>query len=179
MGKWLLLLFVAVPLVEALVLARIGAAIGWASTLALIVAAGFLGGVATRHQWTRTWQRWREALAEGRMPDDGVLGGLLVLLGGALLITPGVITDVVGLFLLIPYTRRAIADALRPHLEKRLRRRDAGTSVRVVHFGGGGFGVPFDADSHSDDREREPIRRPPYAILDADFEVSEPEERRR
>jgi UPF0716 protein FxsA len=183
-GK-VLLLFILVPLVETYLLSLIGGAIGWANTIALVIVTGVLGGWLTKLEWGRAWRGWQRALAEGRMPDDGVLSGVLLLIGGALLITPGVLTDFVGLCLLIPPTRRALARYLRPRLEKRFLHDgdDAssdggvGPTVRVIRFGHG-FPPGFDADPPFERDEvrsaAEPIRRPARAIVDADFEVSDP-----
>jgi UPF0716 protein FxsA len=190
-GK-VLLLFILVPLVETYLLSLIGGAIGWANTIALVVVTGLLGGWLTKLEWSRAWRAWQSALAQGRMPDDGVLSGVLLIIGGALLITPGVVTDFVGLCLLIPQSRRALANFLRPRLQQRFAPGaqpdgEGGTTVRVIRFGHLSFGdLGFDADapferdevrSFGDDaRQPEPIRRRPHAIVDADFEVSEPRE---
>ena len=152
MGK-LLLLFVVVPIVEAILLSKIGAAIGWANTILLVIATGVVGAWLFRLEGGRAWRRWQQALATGKTPEDGVLGGLLLLLGGAFLITPGVVTDAVGLLLLLPPTRHALAKFLQPRIMKRfftgpgVTRGEGGAQrgFRVVHFGMGdlgGFGGP-------------------------------------
>ena len=163
MGK-LLLLFVVIPIVEAILLAKIGDAIGWANTILLVVATGVVGAWLFRLEGGRAWRKWQDALATGQTPEDGVLGGLLLLLGGAFLITPGVVTDAVGLLLLLPPTRHALARFLRPRIMAGFfERSETGTGggFRVIHFGGGdlhGFGGqaargdgPFHADVVDDD----------------------------
>jgi UPF0716 protein FxsA len=82
--------------------------------------------------------RWSEALAGGQMPEEGVLGGVLVLLGSALLIVPGVLSDVLGLSLLIPGTRALWARGVRTWLERRVARGD----VEVVTMGTVSMGGP-------------------------------------
>ncbi|MEQ9325454.1 MAG: FxsA family protein [Polyangiaceae bacterium] len=142
MGK-LLLLFVVVPIVEAILLAKIGDAIGWANTILLVIATGVVGAWLFRLEGGRAWRKWQQALSSGKTPEDGVLGGLLLLLGGAFLITPGVVTDVVGLLLLIPPTRRALASFLRPRIMARFFHGGASASgggFRVIQFGGPGLG---------------------------------------
>src|SRR5512133_3368082 len=104
MGK-LFLLFTALPLLDLWVLLRIGGAIGFWNTIALVVATGLAGA-------------WLAKLEGARTPDEGVLSGALVLAGGLLLVSPGVITDALGLVLLFPPTRRVVATALRRWLER-------------------------------------------------------------
>jgi UPF0716 protein FxsA len=184
-GKYLVLLFVVVPLVETFLLAKIGAAMGWTNTILLVLATGLIGGWLAKLEGARAWRKWREALNRGQMPEDGVLSGLLLLVGGALLITPGVLTDAVGFLLLLPPSRRAIASFIRPRLEKRFvggasaqnggfhyqAGQQAGHNVRVIRFGAvPDFGGP-DAEPR-----REPIRRPPRQIIDAEFELNDPDE---
>lgn len=153
MGK-LLLLFVVVPIVEAILLAKIGDAIGWANTILLVIATGVAGAWLFRLEGGRAWRKWQQALATGKTPEDGVLGGLLLLVGGAFLITPGVVTDAVGLLLLLPPTRHALAKFLRPRIMSRFfsgspAEGGAGGGFRVFHFGTadlGGFGPRSGAD---------------------------------
>jgi len=142
MGKLLLLLFTVVPLVELYLLLLLGRLLGFWETVLIVLVTGIVGAWLAKREGLRVFRRWREAIAEGRMPEEGVLGGLLVLVGGVLLVTPGVLTDVVGLLLLFPPTRRLVADRLRRSAERRIQ---DGT-VRVVTFnqemGGSPHGVP-------------------------------------
>ncbi len=135
MGK-LFLLFTALPLLDLWVLLRIGGAIGFWNTVALVVATGLAGAWLAKLEGARVLRGWQRAVAEGRLPDEGVLSGALVLAGGLLLVSPGVITDALGLVLLFPPTRRAVATALRRWLERRI----ATGRIRVVSHGG--FGRP-------------------------------------
>lgn len=137
MGK-LFLLFVALPLVDLWVLVQIGRALGPWTALALVLGTGLAGAALARAEGYRVLRSWRSALAEGRLPDEGVLSGVLVLAGGVLLVTPGVITDALGLALLFPPTRRAVAAGVRRWLRREL---DAGR-VRVATWRPGPFGHP-------------------------------------
>lgn len=101
----LLVLFIAVPIAELYVIVRVGDAIGVLPTLALLVVASFLGAALARSQGRAVWERFNRALAAGRVPGREVFDGAMVILGGALLLTPGFLTDVVGLLLLLPPTR--------------------------------------------------------------------------
>jgi UPF0716 protein FxsA len=107
-GKFLLL-FAALPLVDLFVLIRLGKAFGGGVPLALVLVSGLCGAWLMRTAGQRVTGGWRAAVAEQRSPDDSVLSGALLLLGCALLIMPGVISDVFGLSLLIPGFRRRIA----------------------------------------------------------------------
>ncbi|HVZ30830.1 MAG TPA: FxsA family protein [Polyangiaceae bacterium] len=115
----LFLAFTLVPLIELSLLIRIGRVIGAGNTLLFVIAMGVLGAVLAKRQGRRVLREWREAMAAGRVPEEGVLGGVLVIVGGLLLIAPGVLTDVAGLFCLVPATRRLIARALSHYLARR------------------------------------------------------------
>lgn len=97
--------FVVVPVVEIYLLIQVGQVIGGWQTVALLLLTGFLGGWLVRREGGRAWQALREALREGRMPGRELADAGLVLVGGTLLITPGFVSDVVGLFAVLPPTR--------------------------------------------------------------------------
>jgi UPF0716 protein FxsA len=109
----LILLFIVVPLVELYVIIQIGQAIGLVPTLFLLLLDAVLGAWLLRTQGRAAWVRFNRALAEGRVPAKEVLDGVLVIFGGALLLTPGFLTDIVGVILLIPPTRAAVRGILR------------------------------------------------------------------
>jgi UPF0716 protein FxsA len=104
----LLFLFVAVPILEIYVIIQVGQAIGALWTIALLIADSIAGGVLMRSQGRAAWRRFQQALAEGRMPAREVLDGVLVIFGGAFLLTPGFCSDIVGALLLVPPTRAVI-----------------------------------------------------------------------
>ena len=105
----LVLAFILIPIAELYVIfAVVGDAIGVGWTLALLVADSILGSLLLRSQGRAVWRRFNEALGAGRMPHREVLDGVLVIFGGALLITPGFITDLVGLALLVPPSRALV-----------------------------------------------------------------------
>jgi len=101
----LILLFIVVPIAELAVLIQIGQAIGVWWTIALLVADAVIGSMLARSQGRTTWRRFNEAIREGRVPAREVMDGALVVFGGALLLAPGFITDILGVFLLLPPTR--------------------------------------------------------------------------
>jgi UPF0716 protein FxsA len=104
----LVLLFIAVPIVELAVIIQVGEAIGVWWTIALLVADSLLGSLLMRSQGRVAWRRFNDALRAGRAPAREVADGVLVIFGGALLLTPGFVTDIFGLLFLLPPTRAVI-----------------------------------------------------------------------
>jgi UPF0716 protein FxsA len=104
----LLALFIGLPILELYVIIQVGGAIGVWPTIALLIADSILGTILFRSQGRVAWARFNRALAEGRVPGREVLDGAMVILGGALLITPGFVTDIFGLICLIPPTRALV-----------------------------------------------------------------------
>ena len=109
----LILLFIVVPLAELAVIIEVGQAIGVGPTIAILLLDSILGGYLLRAQGRVAWRRFNDTVRTGRVPHREALDGALVIFGGALLLTPGFITDLLGLLLLIPPTRaparRAVA----------------------------------------------------------------------
>jgi UPF0716 protein FxsA len=128
----LVLAFIVVPLVELFVIIEVGRLIGVIPTLLLLFLDSVLGAVLLRSQGRVVWRRFNEALAAGRVPHREVFDGVMVIFGGALLLTPGFVTDVFGLLLLIPPSRAAI----RGFLSRLLTRRVA-LGGRVAYWGYG------------------------------------------
>jgi UPF0716 protein FxsA len=116
----LVLLFIVVPIAELAVLIQVGQAIGLWWTIALLVADAVLGSLLARSQGRIAWRRFNEALQSGRPPAREVLDGALVLFGGALLLTPGFLTDVLGAVLLLPPTRAVVRAALVRRFSRRM-----------------------------------------------------------
>jgi UPF0716 protein FxsA len=122
----LVLLFIAVPLAELAVIIQVGQAIGVWWTIALLLVDSILGSWLMRHQGRSAWRRFNAALQEGRVPGREVLDGALIIFGGALLLTPGFISDILGLVLLVPPSRVLV----RRILARRLANRVVVTGVR-------------------------------------------------
>ena len=104
----LVALFIAVPIAELAVIIQVGQAIGVWWTILILVADSILGSVLMRSQGRAAWRRFNSALQAGRVPAREVADGVLIIFGGALLLTPGFITDVFGLLFLLPPTRALI-----------------------------------------------------------------------
>lgn len=131
----LFLLFTLVPLVELVLLIRIGEWMGVLPTVALVVTTGIVGAALARREGIRTWGRVQDELGAGRVPGGEMLHALMVVVAGAFLVTPGVLTDVAGLSLLVRPVRSAVIGRLRRSLEARVQE----GSVRV--FGPGDLGT--------------------------------------
>jgi UPF0716 protein FxsA len=108
MLPFLLLLFIVVPIAELALIIQVGSAIGVWWTIAILVVDSVLGSLLMRSQGRASWRRFNETAQAGRVPAREVLDGVLVIFGGAFLLTPGFITDIVGLAFLLPPTRAVI-----------------------------------------------------------------------
>jgi UPF0716 protein FxsA len=104
----LVALFIAIPIAELYVIIQVGQAIGALPTIAILLADSIIGSLLLRSQGRTAWRRFNEALGAGRVPAREVLDGALVIFGGAFLITPGFLTDIVGILLLLPPTRALV-----------------------------------------------------------------------
>jgi UPF0716 protein FxsA len=118
----LFLLFTLVPALELYLIVTIGARIGILNTIFVIIATGVLGMALARNEGMMVLERIRSAAARGEMPQDSIVDGLLILVAGALLVTPGFFTDILGLLALFPLTRpllrRPILKRLKAHMVK-------------------------------------------------------------
>lgn len=104
----LVLLFIVLPLAELYVLIQIGQAIGALPAIAILLLDGIVGAWLARSQGRLAWGRFNEAMAAGRVPGKEIFDGAMVILGGSLLLTPGFITDIFGIILLLPPTRALV-----------------------------------------------------------------------
>jgi UPF0716 protein FxsA len=129
MGR-LLLLFILVPTVELALLIEVGRAIGTPGTLGIIVLTGAVGASLARRQGLRVLRDLQAETAAGRLPADSLVDGAIILLAGALLITPGILTDVFGFLCLVPATRTLGKHAARRRFERAMR------EGRVTMMGG-------------------------------------------
>lgn len=112
----LLLAFIIVPIVELAVILQVGNYLGVLPTIALLIIDSVVGAVLVKREGKRAWDAFRDALSQTRWPGDEVMQGALILFGGALLLTPGFVTDVVGLLAVVPPTRALISRFVRRQL---------------------------------------------------------------
>ncbi|MEM7400477.1 MAG: FxsA family protein [Pseudomonadota bacterium] len=104
----LMILFLVVPIIEIYLLIEVGGMIGVLPTIALVVLTAVIGASLLKSQGSETYLRFNQALSEGRMPANEILEGVALLIGGALLLTPGFFTDAIGFICLLPFTRRPV-----------------------------------------------------------------------
>jgi UPF0716 protein FxsA len=133
----LALLFVVIPLLELAVLIQVGQVVGLPATILLVLATGVAGAALARREGLRTLAALQAELARGAIPGQSLLDGLAILVGGAFLLTPGILTDVAGFLLLLPPSRRWVQRRVRRRIERGLQE---GT-IRVMSAGPGGFGA--------------------------------------
>jgi UPF0716 protein FxsA len=125
----LFLPFTIIPLLELYFLIKIGSYIGALNTVLLLLTTGFLGAALVRVEGLRTLRQIFNNLSQGTVPAEEMVDGLLIFAAGVLLLTPGVLTDIAALFLLIPYTRTLFKRWLR----RRFDRMVASGNIRL-HF---------------------------------------------
>ncbi|WP_415896707.1 FxsA family protein [Neptuniibacter sp. QD72_48] len=110
--KFLFLLFIIIPIVEITVLINVGEAIGAWNTVGLVLLSAFIGVNMLRYQGLSTLARAQQRAQNGEIPGQEMVEGIVLAVGGALLVTPGFVTDVIGFSCLLPFTRKAFAKAL-------------------------------------------------------------------
>ena len=121
----LLVLFIALPLAEIVLLIEIGSRIGTLATLAILVLTAVLGASLAHREGLKVLWRIRDKMAQGIMPDEELIDGALILVAGIVLLTPGLLTDAAGLLLLVPGSRLALKRRLRARFSRRIRVYDA------------------------------------------------------
>jgi UPF0716 protein FxsA len=137
----LVALFILVPIAELAVIIQVGQAIGVWWTIAILIADSILGSLLMRSQGRIAWRRFNEVLGAGRVPAREVADGVLVIFGGALLLTPGFLSDIFGLLFLLPPTRAVIRRVFLRQAMKRI-------TVSMA-----GVAMPPRGDRRSDDVE--------------------------
>jgi UPF0716 protein FxsA len=164
MGLLLLFLFIAVPIVEIAVLIQVGGWIGLWPTLGLVILTAVVGSMELRAQGLATVNKLRTQLDQGEIPTQTLFDGVCLLFAGALLLTPGFVTDVVGMLMFVaPFRRfllRIVGPYVRRHAEARVYTHHAGPGAGPRGPGGpfGGRGGPDDGviDADYQDVTREP-----------------------
>ncbi|MEZ5281401.1 MAG: FxsA family protein [Acidimicrobiales bacterium] len=116
----LLAAFIIVPILELAVIIQVGSSVGVLPTLGLLIAVSIVGAWLVKFQGMGVLMRMRQQLAQGKMPTDELMNGVLILVAGALMLTPGFLTDALGLSLLIPPIRAAIRQMLARRFTRRV-----------------------------------------------------------
>jgi UPF0716 protein FxsA len=142
---YLLLLFTVIPFVELTLLLWLAAKVGWGQTLLLILFTGVLGASLARWQGLRTALRIRQEMAQGKVPGEAMVDGALILVAGAVLLTPGILTDALGFALLIPVIRQVFKRTALGWIQRNVR-------VQQVHYRSGFGSRPDFTTSSAGDR---------------------------
>jgi UPF0716 protein FxsA len=140
------------------ILVQVGEIIGLLPTVALVVATGAVGAVLARLEGLRTVWKIRADLARGQLPAEALFDGLAILLGGALLLTPGLLTDLLGFSLILPPSRRMLMGRVRENLRRRIKAGKGGP-IQVSFFTVPGHeaGFPPGEPGPYPEDEREPV----------------------
>ncbi|MFB6106373.1 MAG: FxsA family protein [Halobacteriaceae archaeon] len=166
--RWLVAGLLLVPLLDALLLVVVADALGWPATVALVVLTALLGMLFVRAEGRHTLRALQEKAAGGEEPTDQLLDGALLLVAGAFLLTPGLVTDALGFVLVVPPTRYLVRSGLKrfvlgPYLD---RKTGGFVSGNVYTFGfpsgaaddvggaGGGDADVYDVDFEVEDDDR-------------------------
>lgn len=116
----LILLFTLVPLIELSLLIELGRHIGLGSTLAIVIVTGVIGAYLAKYEGFKVIYRIRQELRDGRIPAEGLIDGIIILAGGLLLLTPGLLTDTIGFLALIPVTRNYLKQYLKRKFKQKI-----------------------------------------------------------
>jgi UPF0716 protein FxsA len=121
----LLILFIVIPIIEIAILVKIGTILGFWPTMLMVIATGILGATLARIQGFLVLTRIRTELKMGRTPAEELIDGLLILIGGILLLTPGLLTDLMGFLMLIQWSRKLFKKWLGKRFRKWVQSRNA------------------------------------------------------
>ncbi|HWO41127.1 MAG TPA: FxsA family protein [Candidatus Eisenbacteria bacterium] len=130
-------LFAIVPIIELYILIKIGGHLGALNTVLLVIGTALLGAFLVRYEGLRTLRQINRSLSRGVIPAEEMIDGLLVFAAGVLLLTPGVLTDVLALWLLVPWTRTLFKRWLRKRFDRMVASGNAQLHYR--ERGPGGF----------------------------------------
>lgn len=117
---YLLLLFIFIPVIEIALLIEVGSIIGTANTIAVILLTAIIGAYMVKHEGLGVMSRIQQSMNQGIFPAEEMINGMMILVSGALLLTPGFFTDVIGFLMVIPVTRNLIKSVARRIIEKKI-----------------------------------------------------------
>jgi UPF0716 protein FxsA len=126
----LLILFIVIPILELALLIKLGTIIGTLNTIALVILTAILGAYMVRVEGINVMYRFQENLARGTLPAEELFDGAMILVAGAFLLTPGIITDIVGFLFVFPSSRRILKKAIRNYIEKKI----SGGHINITRF---------------------------------------------
>jgi UPF0716 protein FxsA len=149
MFRILFLLFIVVPIIEIALLIQVSDVIGGFATIALVIVTAIIGAKCVKQQGLGAYTNVQQQMAQGQLPGEHIFTGLCVIIAGVLLMTPGIMTDVLGFLLLTPAVRRSLSKALL-----------AQASVKVQTGFGGGFGAGFGQSGQQNNPFEQQANRP-------------------
>ena len=117
----LVLIFIVVPIIELAVIIQVGQALGVLNTIALLLLVSFVGAWLVKREGLGVWRRFHRQVESGTVPARELADGVMIIFAGALLMTPGFVTDLLGLSLLMPPVRAAIRATTLARLTRRIR----------------------------------------------------------
>lgn len=143
----LFVLFIGMPLLEILVLIQVGSVIGGLNTILLLVVTAVIGAGLVRSQGMQAYQKAQQRMAMGELPGSQVAEGILIFLAGLMFITPGLITDVFAILLLVPPLRQLLAQKMMARMQVQM---SSGASFTSFGFRSSGQGSPFQQPRHNE-----------------------------
>jgi UPF0716 protein FxsA len=164
MGVLLVVLFLIVPIVEIYVIVQVGQEIGALPTIALLLVESAIGAWLVKREGRRAWQALKGAVGTGRLPSRELADGLLIVVGSALLLTPGFLTDAAGLVLLIPPTRALVRRGLERTIASRLSAGLAGEGDLRRRARARRTSGSYDVEGTISEREAEPVHDGPSRL---------------
>jgi UPF0716 protein FxsA len=175
MFRFLFLLFIIIPIIEITLLINIGEVIGAWPTIAIVIITAWLGAKNVRQQGLVTMQSVQTKMAQGEMPSAEIVTGLMLMVAGVLLVTPGFVTDILGLLLLVPSVRKALGCSVQKHLHTRQGSTfGASAHFHSSDFSQGGNVYENEVDNSTVFTEKEPaiLERKPHKgeTIEGDFE---------
>ena len=116
----LFLIFAVIPLIELGILIKIGTHIGTLNTISLVILTAAIGAYMVRREGIGVLSRIQQNMQDGQFPAEELINGAMVLVAGALLLTPGVFTDLIGFLMVIPVSRNVIKKLIKQYIEKKI-----------------------------------------------------------
>jgi len=165
MFQLLFVLFIIIPIIEITVIMQVGALLGLWPTVAIVILSAWLGAKYVRQQGLATMQTVQEKMAQGEMPSGEIVTGLMLLVAGVLLVTPGFVTDIFGLSLLIPSVREGIAK----QVQKQIKVNQFSGGASFSH-GAQGNVYQHEPHEHSFTQESKPISHHEGETLEGEFQ---------
>ncbi|MFB6344986.1 MAG: FxsA family protein [bacterium] len=120
--RWILSLFIGIPILELAVLMKVGEWIGFWRTVVVIIVTAVVGASMWKSQGLRILWRLQDEIGKQELPANSLVEGMMILVGGAFLLTPGFVTDAAGFICLIPFTRRFFRDHLKQWIQRKIER---------------------------------------------------------